>query len=43
MNIWLYANGLATLIATNDIKIDEKEILVKLVKVYKSLAKFNYE
>ena len=38
MNIWLYANGLATLIATNGIKIDEKEILVKLVKIYKSLA-----
>jgi AcrR family transcriptional regulator len=39
MNIWLYANGLATLIATNEIKIDEKDILVKLVKMYKTLAK----
>ena len=39
MNMWLYANGFATLIATNDIKVDEKEILVKLVKVYKSLTK----
>lgn len=39
MNIWLYANGLATLIATNEIKIDGKEILVRLVKLYKALAK----
>ncbi len=36
MNLWLYSNGLATLIATNEIKIDEKEILVKIVKAYKS-------
>lgn len=39
MNIWLYANGLATLIATNELKIDDKEILVRLVKIYKALAK----
>ncbi len=39
MNYWLYVNGLATLIATNDIKIDEKELLVKLVKMYKVLTK----
>ena len=32
MNLWLYANGLATLIATNELVIDEKEILVILVK-----------
>lgn len=38
MNFWLYANGLATLIATNDLKLDEKEILVKLVKMYKLLT-----
>ena len=37
--MWLYANGLATLIATNDMKIDEQEILVKLVKFYKILVK----
>lgn len=43
MNIWLYANGLATLIATNEIKIDEKEILVRLVKIYKNLTKQNNE
>ncbi len=39
MNLWLYANGLATLIACNDIKIDSKEILVKIVKMYKELTK----
>ncbi len=39
MNMWLYANGLATLIATNEIKIDEKEILVRLVKMYKMLTR----
>ena len=39
MNLWLYANGLATLIATNDIEIDDKEILIRLVKMYKYLAK----
>lgn len=38
MNFWLYANGLATLLATNEIKIDEKEILVRLVKTYKVLT-----
>ena len=39
MNLWLYANGLATLIATNEITIDKNEILVKLVKLYKALTK----
>lgn len=38
ISIWLYANGLATLIATNEIKIDEEEIVVRLVKLYKSLT-----
>lgn len=38
INMWLYANGLATLIATNEIIIEEKEILVKLVKNYKMLT-----
>ncbi len=38
MQIWLYSNGLATLIATNDIKIDSKEIIKKLVKVYKDFT-----
>ena len=39
MNMWLYANGLATLIATNDITMDDKEVLVRLVKYYKILVK----
>ena len=39
MNYWLYVNGLATLIATNDIDIDENELLIKLVRMYKLLAK----
>ncbi len=39
INMWLYANGLATLIATNEIKVDNKEILYKIVKVYKGLTK----
>lgn len=39
MNVWLYANGLATLIATNDLVIDNKEILIRIVKIYKELSK----
>ena len=39
MNMWLYDNGLATLIATNEITIDEKEILVRIVKVFKVLTR----
>lgn len=39
MNMWLYANGLATLIATNDITMDDKEVIVRLVKYYKLLVK----
>ncbi len=35
MNLWLYSNGLATLVATNEIKLEEKEIMVKIVKAYK--------
>ncbi len=38
MNYWLYANGLATLIATNEINLEDKEILVKLVRMYKILT-----
>ena len=41
MDMWLYVNGLATLLATNDITMSKKEILVKIVKFYKSLAKSN--
>lgn len=43
MNMWLYANGLATLIATNELVIDKQEILVRLVKLYKVLVKTNNE
>ena len=39
MNVWLYANGMATLIASNDLTIDNKEILVRIVKIYKEFAK----
>lgn len=38
MHMWLYANGLATLIATNDIEMDDKEIIKRLVKIYKDLV-----
>ena len=39
MHVWLYANGLATLIATNNIDIDDKEIIVRIVKIFKTLEK----
>ncbi len=39
MNVWLYANGLATLIACNDLIMDSKEILIRIVKIYKELSK----
>lgn len=39
MHVWLYANGLATLIATNQIDIDDKEIIKRIVKIYKTLEK----
>lgn len=39
LNMWLYSNGLATLIATNQIKLDEEKIMIRLVKIYKSLVK----
>jgi len=39
MHVWLYANGLATLIASNELTIDNKEILVRVVKIYKELSK----
>ena len=39
MNVWLYANGLATLIASNDLTIDNKEILVRIVKIFKEFSK----
>ncbi len=39
MNVWLYANGLATLIASNELVIDNKEILVRIVKIYKEFSR----
>ena len=39
MNVWIYANGLATLIASNDLTIDNKEILIRIVKIYKEFSK----
>ena len=39
MNVWLYANGLATLIECNDLIMDSKEILIRIVKIYKELSK----
>ena len=39
MHVWLYANGLATLISTNKIDIDDKEIIVRIVKIFKTLKK----
>lgn len=39
MHLWLYSNGLATLLATNHIEMHDKEIIVRIVKIYKTLAK----
>jgi len=39
LHMWLYSNGLATLIATNQIKLEEEKIMVRLVKIYKNLVK----
>lgn len=39
MHVWLYSNGLATLIACNELEISNKEILVRVVKIYKELSK----
>lgn len=37
MHIWLYSNGLATLLATNDIKLESEDIIKRIVKIYKEL------
>ena len=39
MHIWLYSNGLATLLATNDMHLDSDEIIKRIVTVYKDLVK----
>ena len=38
MHVWLYSNGLATLVATNKIKIDSKDIIKRIIKIYKKVA-----
>ncbi len=38
INMWLYVNGLATLIATNDITLNDEEILSKILKIYELLS-----
>ncbi len=38
MHMWLYANGLATLMATNEIDMEDKEIIKRIVKIYKELV-----
>lgn len=43
LNMWLYSNGLATLIATNQIIINEETIMIRLVKMYKTLTKVDME
>ena len=39
LHMWLFSNGLATLIATNQIKLDEEKIMIRLIKIYKNLVK----
>lgn len=39
LHMWLYANGLATLIATNQIKMDAEKIMIRMIKIYKNLVK----
>ncbi len=39
MHLWLYSNGLATLLSTNKIDIEDKEIIVRIVKIFKTLEK----
>ncbi|MBO4600922.1 MAG: TetR/AcrR family transcriptional regulator [Bacilli bacterium] len=39
MHLWLYSNGLATLLATNDMKLDSNDIVKRIVAVYKDLVK----
>ena len=39
MHIWLYSNGLATLLATNDMHLESNDIIKRIVTVYKDLVK----
>lgn len=39
LHMWLYANGLATLVATNQMTLDEEKIMRRMVNIYKNLVK----
>lgn len=39
MHMWLYSNGLATLLATNDMHLESNDIIKRIVNVYKDLVK----
>jgi len=39
MHIWLYSNGLATLLATNEMSLDSNEIIKRIVTIYKDIVK----
>lgn len=39
MHLWLYSNGLATLLATNDMHLDSNDIIKRIVTVYKDIVK----
>lgn len=38
MDMWLYSNGLATLVSTNEVKMSQNEIRGRIVKAYKSFT-----
>lgn len=38
VNMWLYANGLATLVATNEVKMSQNEIRERIVKSFKNFT-----
>lgn len=39
MHVWLYSNGLATLLATNEMKLDSNDIIKRIVTIYKEIVK----
>ncbi len=38
MEMWLYSNGLATLVSTNEVKMTQNEIRERIVKAYKTFT-----
>lgn len=38
IDLWLYSNGLATLVATNEMKMSQNEIRERIVEIYKNFA-----